>query len=96
MTTIKIPKMTTGIERVFRRVSPPGVQPEVYREFLLHFIHYMDTDGSKLSSKLDKTIPGMFYREARGNEHSIHGEYEYTFPDGVTRRIIAVPANSRF
>lgn len=87
---IKIPKMTTGIERVFRKVSPPGVQPEIYREFLLHFIHYMDVDGTKLSSKLDKSIPGNYYREAKNNEHSMHGDYTYTFPDGVTRRIVAI------
>lgn len=94
MSGIRIPKMTTGIERVFRRVSPVGQTPELYREFLLHFIHYMDTDGTKLSSKLDKSIPGMFYREAKPHEHSIHGEYEYTFPDGITRRIIAILPNS--
>jgi hypothetical protein len=90
--TLKIPKMTTGMERIFRRVSPPGVNPTVYQEFMLHFIHYMDTDGSKLRTKLDKTIPGMYYREAGPNEHSLYGEYTYTFPeDGVSRRIIAIP-----
>lgn len=87
----KLPKMTTGMERIFRRVSPPGQEPVIYQEFLLHYIHYMDKDGSKLSSKLDKSIPGNYYREARGNEHSLYGEYTYTFPDGVTRRIIGLP-----
>ena len=90
--TLKIPKMTTGMERIFRRVSPPGVNPVIYQEFMLHFIHYMDTDGSKLRTKLDKSIPGMYYREAGPTEHSLYGEYTYTFPeDQVTRRIIAIP-----
>lgn len=93
--TLPIPRMTTGLERVFRKVSPPGQTPEVYREFMLHFIHYLDKDGTKLSSKLDKTIPGGYYREAQPNEHSAYGEeYTYTFPhDGVTRRIICIHAN---
>lgn len=91
---LPIPKMTTGIERIFRRVTPVGQQPVLYREFMLHFIHYLDKDGSKLSTKLDKTIPGMYYREAGPNEHSLYGEYNYTFPeDGITRHIVAVPPN---
>lgn len=90
--SIPIPKMSTGIERIFRRVSPPGTSPTIYREFMLHFIHYIGPDGTKLSTKLDKTIPGMYYREAAAGEHSLYGEYEYTFPeDGITRRIIAIP-----
>lgn len=91
---LPIPKMSTGIERVFRRVTPHGQTPVLYREFMLHFIHYLDTDGTKLKSKLDKTVPGMYYREAGPNEHSLYGEYTYTFPeDGVTRHIVAIPPN---
>lgn len=83
--------MSTGIERVFRQVSPHGHTPMIFQEFILHFIHKIDPrDGTKLSSKLDKSIPGLYYREAKQNEHSGHGEYTYTFPDGVTRRIIAM------
>lgn len=96
MTNMKLPhvRMTTGVERIFRRVTPHGQSPVMYQEFMLHFIHYLDTDGTKLKTKLDKTAPGMYYREARPHEHSNYGEYTYTFPeDGVTRRIIAVPPN---
>jgi hypothetical protein len=88
------PRMTTGIERVFRRVTPHGQTPVMYREFMLHFIHFLDTDGTKLKTKLDKTVPGMYYREAGPNEHSLYGEYTYTFPeDGIARHIVAVPPN---
>lgn len=88
---VPVPRMTTGIERVFRRVSQPGTVPEIYREYMLHFIHYLDTDGTKLSTKLDKSIPGSYYREAKDGERARYGEeYTYTFPDGVTRRIIAI------
>lgn len=88
------PKMTTGMERVFRQVTPPGRTPVIYQEFMLHFVHRIDPqDGTKLSTKLDKSIPGMYYREASPTEHSLYGEYTYTFPDGVTRRIIALPPN---
>lgn len=91
---LPIPKMNTGLERVFRRVTNVGQVPVIYREYMLHFIHYMDTDGSKLRSKLDKTVPGYYYREAKAGEHSNYGEYTYTFPeDGITRRIIAMPPN---
>ncbi len=89
---MKLPKMSTGIERTFRPVTPPGTQPMLYREFLLHFIHYYDVDGAKLSSKLDKTIQGRLYKEALANEHSLGGEYMFTFQDGVTRRLISVGA----
>jgi len=88
---IPTPRMTTGIERIFRQVSPHGRTPVIYQEFLLHFIHFMAPDGSKLSTKLDKNIPGMYYREAKPDERSLYGDYTYTFPDGTTRRIVAIP-----
>jgi hypothetical protein len=87
---MKLPKMSTGLERTFRPVTPPGTEPMIYKEFLLHFIHYYDSDGAKLSSKLDKTIPGRLYREAKANERSLDGEYSFTFPDGITRRLISI------
>lgn len=94
MMQVPTPKMTTGVERVFRPVSPYGQQPVIYQEFMLYFIHRIDpSDGTKLSTKLDKSVPGMYFREAGPNEHSLYGEYTYTFQDGVTRRIIAMPPN---
>jgi len=66
MVDVPTPKMTTGMERVFKQVTPFGQTPVIYQEFLLHFIHRIDPrDGTKLSTKLDKSIPGMYYREAR-------------------------------
>jgi hypothetical protein len=44
-----------------------------------------------MSSKLDKQIQGKLYKLALGNERSLHGEAEYAFPDGVTRRLVCVP-----
>lgn len=93
---LKLPqtRMTTGVERIFRRVTPAGQTPVMYQEFMLHFIHFLDTDGTKLRTKLDKSVAGMYYREAGPNEHSLYGEYNYTFPeDGITRHIVAVPPN---
>lgn len=81
--------MSTGIERTFRAITPYGAPITLYKEFLLHFIHYYDSDGSKLQTKLDKTIPGQIYREALTHEHSLDGEYTFTFQDGITRRLIA-------
>lgn len=89
MSTIKIPRMSTGIERTFKLITNVGQEPALYREFLLHFIHYYDSDGTKLSTKLDKSMPGRVYRVAQNNERSLHGDYEFTFPDGVTRRLIS-------
>lgn len=91
---VPTPKMSTGIERIFRQVTPPGRNPVIYQEFMLYMIHTIDPrDGTKLSTKLDKSIPGMYFREAGPTEHSLYGEYTYTFQDGVTRRIIALPPN---
>lgn len=87
---MKIPRMSTGLERTFRPVTPYGQQPVIYQEFMLHFLHYYDNDGTKLSSKLDKSIPGRFYKEALANERTLDGEYTFLFPDGVTRRLISI------
>lgn len=84
-------RMTTGIERVFRMVSRT---PDIYQEFTLHLIHKLAPDGTKLSSKLDKTIPGAYYKEAGPNEHSMHGEVRYVFPDGIERRLIYIRSNT--
>ena len=81
-------RMTTGIERVFRPM-PDGL----YREILLHWIHYLDSDGNKTSSKMHKQIEGPLYRAMRPDEinrKSIHGDIEYSFPDGTVSRLVAV------
>ena len=82
-------RMTTGVERVFRATHEQGV----YQEVMLHFIHFMDENGNKVRSKLEKQIPGPLYRVVKPGENfrSLHGEVEYEFPDGVTRRLIALP-----
>ena len=70
-------KMSTGIERVFRHVKQG-----VYRELYLHYIHFIDDNGTILRSKLDKTIEGgLFKRAETPDERSRHGEVEYKFPD---------------
>jgi len=81
-------RMTTGIERVFRAAAPGGV---LYREWLLHWIHFLDDSGNIISSKLDKSIQGQLYRRPAGpQEHSSHGEIWYTFPeDSEPTRLIA-------
>jgi len=83
-------RMTTGIERVFRPL-PDGL----YREVLLHWVHYLNESGEKTSSKLQKQIEGQLYiamneDPSKKQYRSIHGEVEYTFPDGTTRRLVAV------
>lgn len=69
-------RMTTGIERVFRPTFDG-----LYREVLLHWIHFVDDSGNVVSSKLDKTIKGKLFKIATGNERSLYGEVEYKFPD---------------
>lgn len=82
--TFRSPRMTSGIERVFRPIIPyPDYHgPQLYREIYLHFIHFMDeTTGQIISSKLDKNIPGKLYKVAVGDERSLNGEIEYQFPN---------------
>lgn len=80
--------MTTGIERVFRATREEGV----YQEVLLHFIHFLDSEGNKTRSKLNQSIQGDMYRIIKDGEsfRSLHGEVEYEFPDGVKRRMVAL------
>jgi hypothetical protein len=68
--------MTTGIEKVFRPTFDG-----LYREVLLHFIHFLDENGNVVSSKLDKTLLGKLYKIAEGDERSQYGEAEYQFPE---------------
>jgi len=98
-------RMTTGIERTFRRVKAPmgvGVStvhkenssPEqFFREFWLHFIHFTDEATGNKSSKLDKMIPGKLYKIARPGERSSWGEAEFVFPeseDGKPTRLVCL------
>ena len=80
-------RMTTGIERVFRPMNDG-----LYREILLHWVHFIDENGNKTSSKLQRQIEGQLYRPLRENERrrSIHGEVEYQLPDGQKVILIAL------
>lgn len=84
--------MTTGLERVFRPISLKGYEGlPLYREVFMHYIHFLSpTDNTVLKSKLDKMIEGKLYKEARGDERSLYGECEYTFPSGETKRLVAL------
>jgi hypothetical protein len=69
-------KMNTTVERVFRR-TPDGFFLEVY----LHFLNFLNEDGSLRSSKLDKEVStGKLWRVARPGERSSYGEVDYLFP----------------
>lgn len=69
-------RMTTGVERVFRPTFDG-----LYREVLLHWIHFLNDEGQVVQSKLDKSVKGRLYKIARGDERSQYGEIEYKFPD---------------
>lgn len=85
-------RMSTGFERVFRPVRPKGYNgPALYREIYMHYIHFLNEDGTVQKSKLDKMIEGHFVKEAVNNyERSTYGEMEYTFPDGQTKRLLVL------
>ena len=79
-------RMTTGVERVFRPTSDG-----LYREVFLHWIHFMNENSEIVSSKLDKSTKGKLYKIAVGNERSMYGEVEYTFPNAEKSvRLIAL------
>ena len=69
-------RMTTSIERVFRR-TPEGY----YREIWLHFITFLNDDGSIKSSKLDTERHGGLWKMAREGERSSYGEVSHLFPE---------------
>jgi hypothetical protein len=78
-------KMNTSVTRVFRQ-TPEGFFLEIY----LHFINFLNEDGSLRSSKLDKEVTtGSRWRKAREGERSAYGEVDYVFPnhDKATRLI---------
>ena len=68
--------MNTTVERVFRR-TPDGFFMEIY----LHFLNFINDDGSLSSSKLDKEVrSSKLWRVARPGERSSYGEVDYRFP----------------
>jgi hypothetical protein len=78
-------RMNTSIERVFRRL-PNGL----YKEFYLHYLQFINEDGSLQSSKLDKQIPGRLYKKS-DTQISAYGEVEYLFPgDAKPTRLVAL------
>lgn len=58
----------------------------------MHYIHFLSPTDSTIvvKSKLDKMIEGKLYKEAAGDERSLYGECEYTFPSGETKRLVAL------
>jgi len=84
-------RMNTSIEIVFKKL-PDGT----CREYMLHFINFLSDDGKIESSKLDKRIPGRLFKIATGNERSLYGEVEYTFPGEDTPvRLVALGMSPR-
>jgi len=69
-------RMTTGVERVFRATFDG-----LYREIYLHWIHFLDSDGNIVRTKLDKSVKGRLYKVADTNERSQYGEVFYQFPE---------------
>lgn len=84
--------MATGLERAFRPVRLEGYNgPPIYREIHMHYLHFLNEDGTVRKSKLDKMIEGRFVTEALNKtDHSTYGEMEYTFPDGQTKRLLVL------
>jgi hypothetical protein len=80
-------KMNTTVERVFKR-TPEGLFVEVY----LHFLNFLNEDGTLRSSKLDKeVVTGKVWRLARPGERSSYGEVDYLLPGQTkTTRLICV------
>lgn len=82
-------KMTTGFERFFKPMTFQG-QFIIYQEMMHQYIHFLDDHGMVVSSKLDKIIPGKYYKEAATDENSLDGIVEYTFPNGETKKLIGL------
>jgi hypothetical protein len=79
--------MTSGVERVYRRASRTR---EIYREIYLHWIHWLDENGTIVSSKLDKETKGGLWIP-HPTQRSSQGEASYTFPgDENPTRLIAL------
>ena len=78
-------RMTTCIDRVFRPIGN-GLFQEVY----MHFIKFMNEDGTTKSMKLEKEELRGIWRQS-DTEHSREGETTFVFPgDSKPRRLICV------
>lgn len=79
--------MNTTIERVFKR-TPEGF----FRESYLHFLNFLNEDGSLRSSRLEKEIvTGRMWKVARPGERSSYGEVDYMFPGEIkATRLICI------
>lgn len=80
-----VTRWSTGIERTFR-----AVEPGIYQEIMLHFMHKKNGADEIISSKLDKVISGRLFKIAQQGEHSLHGEYTWTLADGREVRLIGL------
>lgn len=80
-------KMTTYVEKIYRPVG--SRMPGFYQEVIMHFVKFLNEDGSVRSLKLDREEPKDFWREPRVGERSSYGEVDYLFPgaDKKTRLI---------
>lgn len=81
--------MTTGFERFFKPMTYQG-QFIIYQEMMHQYIHFLNDDGVVVSSKLDKIIPGKFYKEAGEGERTLDGLVTYKFPNGETKILIGL------
>jgi hypothetical protein len=70
-------KMSTTIEKVFR-MNREGYYVEIH----LHFLNFLNEDGSLRSSKIDREIvTGRIWKKAKPGERSLYGEEDYIFPN---------------
>ena len=62
----------------------------LYQELHYQIVEF-DYGNNNIKRKVDKIIVGGIYREGTINEHSMHGEAEWTDPDsGIVKRLIAL------
>lgn len=88
-------KMASGIERVFRPIRINGyVGNQLYQEVHMHYVHFLNEDGSVRKSKLDRMENGKIWMESTG-QRSLYGECDYAFPDGTKKRLILLGTDAR-
>ncbi len=79
-------RMTTCVDRVFRPIGN-GLFQEVY----MHFIKFMNEDGTTKNMKLEKEELRGIWREPKAGERSREGETTFVFPgDAKPRRLICI------